>query len=97
MMWLTTQRRQHPLPVVAMCIGGHEILSVSTARKIGVYFDFLVYACMRRHLDVVTARRFAMHAASTVRHTSVISPSVLPTLGDVTRDVEARLLLQIRP
>jgi hypothetical protein len=39
LMWFTTQRRQHQLPVVVISFDGLEVLSVSTARNLGVYFD----------------------------------------------------------
>jgi hypothetical protein len=39
LIWFTTQRRQHQLPVVAICPGGHEVLPVSATRNLDVYFD----------------------------------------------------------
>jgi hypothetical protein len=86
LMWFTTQRRQHQLPVGAICIGGHDVPPVSSARNLGVYIDSAL--SMRRHIDVIAARCFAMlRQLRAIRRFT--SPSVMQTL--VTSLVLSRL------
>jgi hypothetical protein len=93
-----TQRRQHQLPVVDICVGGREILPVSSARNLGVYFDSGL--CMRRHIDVIDHRaalcsRCCVNCMRTFRRFK--SPSIMQIL--MTSFVLPRLVytLQLHP
>jgi hypothetical protein len=91
-MWFTIQRRQLQLPVIAICNGGHDVLSVATARNlstlacystlVSAYVDTLT-SSPRGDLQVLRQLR--------VRHTSVYINRrlLLADFGDVTRAVHA--------
>ncbi len=76
-MWFTTQRRQQQLPVSAIRVNGSDVLPVSSARNLGVYFDSAL--SMRRHINVITARCYTvLRQLRAIRR--YVQPSVMQSL-----------------
>jgi hypothetical protein len=78
---LHDQRRLHQFPVVTICIDGHEVLPICTARNLNVYFD--AGLCMSRLIDVIATRCFEVLHALTARHPSVHISALYADFGDV--------------
>jgi len=58
LIWFTTSRRQHQLPIGGMVIGGHDITPKLSVRNLGVIFD--ADLSMSRHVDFIAGRCFGV-------------------------------------
>ena len=85
-LWCTTSRRLHRLPVSSLLFGGATVLPMRAARNLGVFFDASL--TMQDHVTKTVSRCFgALRQLRTIR--TLVQPQVLQSL--VTALVLSRL------